>query len=349
MQLRSKINRLIDVLRSKGCEACLLEDPIDLFYFCGFSPSAGTLFISPQKTVLFVDSRYIAAAKQKQTIEVVLKEQFRDFLLGEKITSIAFDSAKTSVESWQQKTKEFTGIKWINVPFLTKTLRVIKDEDEQKKMRNAADLSKKAFRCAIEELKEGVSELEIAWIYEKYCREHGAEKLSFTPIVAFGENSAFPHHRASKRKLKNNEVVLIDVGCVLDFYSSDMTRTLIGPHADPKIQELGEVVERAQNAALKLCRPGIKAKELDIIVREEMRKADVESLFTHSLGHGIGLETHEYPLISSKRGDAETILEEGMMVTIEPGLYLPGIGGVRREDTVLLTKNGIENLYGDLP
>ncbi|MBS3905271.1 MAG: aminopeptidase P family protein [Simkania sp.] len=336
------------LLQSKGLDSCLLEDPMDLFYLSGLSMSAGSLLLTPQTATLFVDSRYIEMAKQQSAMEVLLLDKLKRTLIDRKVTCLAFDSAKTTVEKLQHKKQEYRDIEWVAFPHMLKTLRVIKDATEQDQMRESANLSKKAFQHAIEWLEEGVTELDIAWRYETYCRERGAAAMAFDPTVAFGSNSAFPHHRASKKKLGKEDVILIDVGCKLNAYASDMTRTLLGPHVHADIKKLDEIVKRAHRAALKHCKPGAKIKEIDIAAREEMRTAGMESLFIHSLGHGIGLETHEYPLINANRQDADVVLEEGMVLTIEPGLYLPGHGGVRHEDTVIITSHGVDNLYGDL-
>lgn len=328
-----------------GNRPCLLEESNDLYYFSGLKLSAGMLLFSPKESILFVDGRYLEKAKQLKHLTVIPMASFDQRL--QEHSWIVFDSAKTSVELWQERQKKFPKIDWIGEPNLSKKLRAVKDAEEQKKMRISAEIAKKGFHFAVEGLRDGVSEKEIAWRFERFCREQGAEKMSFEPIVAFGENSAFPHHRASSRCLNRGDTVLIDVGCVLDGYASDMTRTI--PGTSPEIKRLHSVVENAAHAALKKCKAGISIKELDQTAREEMRKEDLESFFTHGLGHGIGLETHEYPRVSSKGADADDLLEEGMVITIEPGLYMPGVGGVRREDTIIVKKGGIENFYGDLP
>ena len=337
--------RIKTFVNDLGNTPCLLEEINDLYYFSGLRLSCGTMFLSKQCCVIFVDSRYFEKAKQQKSIEVMPKDNLNDYLND--FPSVLFDSAKTTVEVLQERQTAFPKILWEGKPQLTKKQRAIKDKAEQEKLRGSAELAKKGFNFACEGIKEGVTEKEIAWRFEKYCREHGAEKMSFDLIVAFGDNSAFPHHRASDRKYRGGDTVLIDAGCVMQGYASDMTRTMIGK--EPEMQRLQKVVNLAQEAALKKCKAGVSLKEIDLAAREVMRKDDLEQFFTHGLGHGIGLETHEYPRLSHKGADADVVLEEGMAVTIEPGLYLPGIGGVRREDTVIITRNGIDNFYGDLP
>jgi Xaa-Pro aminopeptidase len=339
---QERIKTFVNALNGKPC---LLEETYDLYYFSGIQMSSGILLLGEKTRALFVDGRYFEKAKGQNYVEVFPIESLKEHL--NKLSVLLFDSAKTSVEQLLTRQKEYPKLSFVGHPHLTKKQRVIKDTEEQKKMRAAAALAKKGFLFACEGIAEGVKEKDIAWRFEKYCKEHGATKMSFETIVAFGENSAFPHHRASSRVFKKDETVLIDAGCVVDGYASDMTRTIAG--TSPDMQKLDRVVSDAQSAALAKCKAGVQIKELDLAAREVMKKEGLEHFFVHSLGHGIGLETHEYPRLKYNSPDADVVLETGMAVTIEPGLYIPGLGGVRREDTVFITKSGIENLYGDLP
>ncbi len=346
-----RIDAMIERMDRSSHDACLLEDPIDLYYFTGLPLSAGSLLISPKASALFVDGRYYTIAKKYSPVEVFLKEQesVKKFFEQNEVERIAIDSTQLSVDAFEQMKKGFPKTSWITIPHLTRPLRVIKDMEELAKMRRSAHITKEAFLFAAKTLKEGITELEVAWKFESFCREHGATKMAFEPIVAFGDHSAFPHHRSGNRKFRQSDVVLIDVGCVFDSYASDMTRTLIPVDAPKEMQKIAQIVKKAQAAARKLCKAGVKVKELDEAARSVMRKEGLEAYFTHSLGHGIGLETHEFPRLTSKGPESETILQEGMVVTIEPGLYLPELGGVRHEDTVVVMKDGIENFYEDLP
>jgi Xaa-Pro aminopeptidase len=190
-----------------------------------------------------------------------------------------------------------------------------------------------------------VVEKELAKRFEIFCLENGAEGLSFSPIIAFGPNSAMPHYRSQDAQLKKGDVVLIDIGVVCDGYHSDMTRVLFFEQEDPYLSKLYEIVKRAQHSALQMCRPGTKMGQLDRAARSVMKEEGVEELFIHSLGHGIGLEVHEFPRIKFDGEDKDVVLETGMVFTVEPGLYVPGTGGVRYEDTILITDAGYENFY----
>jgi Xaa-Pro aminopeptidase len=194
-------------------------------------------------------------------------------------------------------------------------------------------------------LKKGITEKEVARRFEIFCLEKGAEGLSFTPIIAFGKNGAMPHYRSQDVVLKEGDAVLIDIGVVLDNYHSDMTRVLFYKKKNRYLSHLYEIVKKAQKNALKLCRPGVKLKELDLAARKVMREEKVEDLFLHSLGHGIGLQTHEFPRIKYNGDDRDVVLQSGMVFTVEPGLYVPGKGGVRYEDTIVITPSGYKNFY----
>jgi Xaa-Pro aminopeptidase len=238
-------------------------------------------------------------------------------------------------------------VKLIPVTHSFKTLRAIKEKQEIVLMKKSAALLWKGFQFLRKALKKGVTEKELATRFEIFCLENGAERLAFEPIIAFGKNGAMPHYRSQNVKLKDGDAVLIDIGVVLNNYHSDMTRVVFYKKEDPYIRHLYDIVKRAQMSALKLCRPGTKFKELDLAARKIMREEGVEDLFVHSLGHGIGLETHEYPRIKFDNEDKDVVLESGMVFTVEPGLYVPGKGGVRYEDTIVITPTGYANFYPD--
>lgn len=180
-----------------------------------------------------------------------------------------------------------------------------------------------------------------------FCRKKGASGLSFSPIIAFGENSAYPHYRAGKARLKKGQSVLIDVGAILENYCADMTRLVYFGEPDPRILHFEKLVKRAKEMAISHVKPGVKAGLIDQVVQDEFDKENVKQLYTHSLGHGVGLEAHEFPRLRFNGVDKDVILKPGMVFTIEPGLYQPGVGGVRLEDMVLVTANGCENFFSD--
>lgn len=342
----ARIKALQNRLQSSIGDVYFIHNPVDLAYLTGIQMSLGHLFIGRSKACLFVDGRYFAAVKETSPVPVeMLKPQNEiDFLQGSE--HLAFDGSTLSFEettrlrSLCRKAK----VKTSSHPEVLKKMRLIKDEAEISAMKRSADFAYQAYEWLVQRAKPGMSEKELANELKMHCLKHGVDKLSFEPIIAFGKNSALPHHRPTHTRLEENDILLFDLGIILDDYCSDMTRVHFIGKKDPKLLHLFEVNKAAQKAALAKCRPGTLLKELDQAARQVMREAGLEELFIHSLGHGIGREVHEYPRINSDGPDRNLKLEAGMAITIEPGLYLPGKGGVRYEDTVVITPQGYLNL-----
>lgn len=326
-------------------EGFVVEAPIDLLYLTGLNLSKGRLWVSRTEVCLFVDGRYLAVAQAKAPCPVHLWEEKKMRAVFGSGKRIAFDSAFTSYDGFLALQKGFAEVEWVPIANGLKGRRLYKEAVEVAALKRAATLTWKGYHHILTQLREGITEGELALEFEFFCRKQGASGLSFEPIIAFGENSAYPHHRAGATKLQKNQLILIDVGAVVDQYRGDMTRVHAFGTIDPKLKQLEKWVTGAQKKAVAHVRPGVRIGELDQIVREEFRKEGVESLFTHSLGHGIGLETHEYPRIKFDGEDRDLVLQAGMVFTIEPGLYQPGLGGIRYEDTVLVTEEGCENFY----
>lgn len=324
-------------------EPCLIEQLDDLYYLTGMDLSKGRLFLSTDEAILFVDGRYYELAKKAAPCKVCLWDEQKKILPHHK--KIAFDSASLTFDTFLALKNEYPTVEWISSPSPLKHLRMIKEPREIAALKKAANLTWRGYQEVIKHLKLGVSEEELALEFEIFCRKNGASGLSFEPIIAFGENSAYPHHRAGKTRLTENQVVLVDVGAIVDHYHGDMTRVNFFGNVDQEILRFEQIVKTAQKKALDHVRPGIRAGELDRIVRDEFDKHNVKPLYIHSLGHGIGLETHEYPRIKIDGEGSDLILEPGMVFTIEPGLYQPGLGGIRIEDMVLVTETGHENFF----
>ena len=337
--------RLSHLQKVAGVDACLVEHPLDLYYLTGLKLSAGKLLISSKETLLLVDGRYLQIAREKSSLKVELDgpKKLLDFCKKHKVSHLGFDGGHSSYDRFLLLSKP--DLKLISVTQKFKTMRAIKSKQEIVLMKKSAALLWKGFQFLRKSLKTGVTEKELSKRFEIFCLENGADGLSFEPIIAFGKNGAMPHYRSQNAKLKVGDPVLIDIGVVLNNYHSDMTRVVFHKKEDPYIGQLYDIVKRAQKNALKLCRPGVKFKELDLAARKVMSEEGVEELFVHSLGHGIGLETHEYPRIKFDNEDKDVVLESGMVFTVEPGLYVPGKGGVRYEDTIVITPTGYTNLY----
>jgi Xaa-Pro aminopeptidase len=233
------------------------------------------------------------------------------------------------------------GVKVIPLAGTVGKLRALKDADEIELVRNAVELSSRLFRPLLKTLRPGVAELAVAARLEYMARKTGAERMSFETIVASGERSALPHGVASAAKLPSAGFVVLDYGVVADGYCSDMTRTVHFGKAPAEMRELYTAVLEAQLAAISAVRPGASTGEVDRAARMELKRAKLDRFFTHSTGHGVGLEIHESPRLAARE---ETILQPGMVITIEPGIYLPGRCGIRIEDMLLVTDRGYELL-----
>lgn len=331
-------------MKSKTC--FLIENPIDLFYLTGLKISSGSLLITEDDSQLFVDGRYLEMVRQANLLSVVLdtEEEKRKFIKNHRIHRIIFDSAKTNCEHFALLRKIFR-IPLQPRPRILQKVRMVKTPEEVAKMKKSAKLNYSGYRYLLKQLKSGITERELSLLFQIFCLKHGADGAAFEPIVAFGKNSSLPHHHSGSTRLKKGDIVLLDLGVQLEGYASDMTRVHFFGSPDPKLEKLYRIVRLAQKAALALCTPGQKIGELDAAARREMAKEGVEELFVHSLGHGIGLEVHEFPRIKQDGVDRLLPLEPGMAITIEPGLYLPNKGGVRYEDTILITSTGHLNLY----
>ncbi|NGX39995.1 MAG: Aminopeptidase YpdF [Chlamydiae bacterium] len=342
-----RIKRLQTALKKEGVDTLFVEASVDLFYLTGLKLSRGHLFVQQKRVHLFVDGRYFEVASKKSPVPVqpLTKENEHAFLSGSK--KLGFDGDQLTYTGYTLLRKVCTKakVKSLSKPDLVKDLRLIKDKGEIAKMKKSAAFGFRGYQYIRRKLKVGISEIELARALEIYCLKNGAEKMSFEPIIAFGKNTALPHHHPGKTRLKENDIALFDLGVVLDGYASDMTRVDFVGKVNPTLRKLYDVNRAAQKVALAKCRPGVPLKELDIAARRVMASADLENLFVHTLGHGIGLEVHEHFRISKEGPDRNIKLEEGMVLTIEPGLYLPGKGGVRYEDTISITAKGYTNFY----
>lgn len=338
---KKRIAKLQKQLEFYKCDAFLIEDVTDLYYLTGMSLSVGTLLVEEDKALLLVDARYLELCQKGSSVDVALStENPLDTLVSKK--KLGFCQANTTYERYLALKKIKLSLKPILNP--VRQLRMVKDNEEIHLMRQAAKLGCLGFDFLCEHIKEGITEIELAVELEIFWKRKGAKSLAFDPIVAFGKNGSMPHYKTGGAKLKKGDAVLLDIGVNWQHYNSDMTRVVFFGAPKGKILEIYEVVHEAQLAALKLCKPGAKVGELDQAARGYIASKGYGEHFTHSLGHGIGLDVHEAPTLRSKGVDKDLKLEKGMVITIEPGIYLPDVGGVRIEDTVIITDSGHENL-----
>lgn len=347
MNYLNRLHKLQKGWSTYGCEMLLIEDTLSLEYLTGLHLSAGKLLVTPETATLCVDGRYFEHCRRYSPCEVVLlPENGIIDLLPEDLRSLGFVTDKTTYKEYLELQAMFSeeSIHLVPIENPVKKLRSIKEPEEIVKLQKAAALGSEGYDYVVSLLKEGITEAQIAFELEIFWKRKGGKSLAFEPIIAFGANSSQPHYRAGNTKLKQGDTVLIDIGVVLDGYHSDMTRVVFWGEPSLKILEIYAIVQKAQQAALKLCKPGATFGELDDAARTLIKEHGYGDYFSHSLGHGIGLEIHEYPTLKRALPYANTPLEPGMAITIEPGIYLPGIGGVRLEDLVVITKGGHENL-----
>lgn len=350
-ETQSRLLRLQELLKKYQVDACILEDPNDLLYFTGIKMSAGRIWVHRKKVALFVDGRYKQVCSQQSCIQPVydLKAEVElEFLQSLSLRKVIFDGSATSfskgIELQKRLHDSLSGVEIVAVDRLTMPVRMIKGDVEIHDLKASIKILQKAYRHVQSKIQTGISEQALAQEFEISLRLLGGQASAFDPIIAFEKNAAMPHYRAGRDKLKNGQMILLDLGVICHDYHSDMTRVIFHGRPNPVLLRLVFLVKQAQQAAIALCRPGVTFGELDEAARIIFRANDVEEYFVHSLGHGIGLDTHEIPTIRNQGIHKDLKLQKGMVFTIEPGLYIPGLGGARWEDMILITDKGCENL-----
>lgn len=333
---------------NEGLDGLLVTDILNVRYLTNFTGSNAILYVTKRDGFFITDFRYIEQAKKEisEGLEIIEESEPKKVLcnLVGRGDRVGFEPDRLSVERFK------TLKRWLNCEFIPKkgiisSMREVKDEEEIAKIKEAVKIANSSFERIRSLLREGVSELEIAANLEYGMRMEGSEGMGFPSIVASGERSSLPHGRATKKRLKMGETVIIDWGAVYCGYHSDLTRTVFIGEVDSEIEKAYKTVLEALEYGLSLIRPGIEVRELDEKVRGLIRERGLGPYFGHNLGHGVGLDIHEEPEISSKN---RCKLVSGMVFTIEPGIYLPGKGGVRVEEMVLVKDDGHEILSGAL-
>ncbi len=342
-----RLTKLREALTTEGLDAILITQPGNRRYLSGFTGSAGVLLISQDQAILVTDFRYYEQV-EKQAPDFRLAKITDKFkmLLAELVHQVGakrvgFESAHLTVDQHQEWQEVAECFELVPTKELVEGIRAVKDEDELSKIRKAIALADEALAHIAGFIEPGMTEKEVAWELEVFMRTHGAEKVAFDLIVASGSNGAMPHATVSERVIRAGEPIVIDLGAMVDGYNSDLTRTICSGRPDDRLKEIYDIVLEAQCTAEQSIRPGMTGKQADGIARQVIEEAGYGENFGHGLGHGVGLAVHEKPGVGRL---SEDVLKPGTVFTVEPGIYLPGWGGVRIEDIVVMREDGVEVL-----
>lgn len=346
MPYRARQQRLLELAESAGVDAWLISSPENVRWLSGFTGSNGQIWIAPESCLLLTDGRYRAqaAAEARGVDEVVVYDTFAVALAGLPSRAgvrIGVEREHVTLarrETWGQTLPH---AEWLAPAEPLRNLRATKDAGEVEAIREAVRRAEEAFADVEGVIRPGRKEREIALELEWAIRRQGAARLPFEIIAASGPRSALPHGTATDRQIWAGDALTLDFGAEADGYFSDMTFAGSVGSADAWVGEITAVLVEAQAAALAVCRPGVPARDIDAAARRVIEQAGYGDAFPHSLGHGVGLAVHEPPTLSAR---SEDVLEAGMVVTIEPGIYVPERGGARLEDMVRITDDGAEKL-----
>ncbi|MDP2921652.1 MAG: Xaa-Pro peptidase family protein [Candidatus Omnitrophota bacterium] len=348
MSYLERQRKLTRYLKNNGLGAILVKKKENISYLTGARGDDSLLLVSRKGNILATDARYeeeyersakncsVRIPKDRNLAGVVFDECKKTA-----INKIGFESEHLSHQSYLRLKQLFKGKKLVPVVQAVENLRAIKDRREISCIKKACIDGERLMNYAIKSLRPGISENRLKRMIEAYALEKGIGPAGFDIIVASGRNSSMPHASSTDKLIRKNEAVTIDLGASYEGYNSDLTRTIFLGKINRKYSHIYEIVLASQRMAIEILRPGVYAKDIDAVSRQHISGKGMGRFFLHSLGHGIGRETHEIPAISQT---SKMRLEQGMVITIEPGIYVPGWGGVRIEDTALITKKGCEVL-----
>ncbi len=347
--MEERVKKLREAMSREGIEAFLVCGRANRCYLSGFSGSAGWALITEEKAFLLTDGRYREQAEKEcppfwEVQEVKwgkVPEILHHLLQEEGIGVLHGEEEHVSHFLWLRLEEALAGVELRSARGLVERLRRVKGPEEVKRIREAVRIAERALAATLPLLREGVQEREVAAELDYRMRREGAEAPAFETIVAFGIRTSLPHARAGEARLSPGDTVLIDFGARWQGYHSDLTRTFFFGRSGEEEKRIYRAVLRAQREALQAAGPGIPAREVDSRARQVLEEEGWKDCFPHGLGHGVGLEIHEAPRLGEEE---EEPLEPGMVVTFEPGVYLPGRGGVRIEDLGLITEEGVEVL-----
>lgn len=341
-----KLDKLRTVIKENKLDGFLITSSINRRYITNFTGTAGVVLVTEQDALLITDFRYIEQANKEVTAFKVVEHkqpiglEIADQLKALGVEQLGFEKDDLTYGVYEQYSKDIDA-KLIPTSGLVEKLRLIKTEDEINILKEAAKIADAAFDHILTYIKPGVKEIDVSNELEFFMRKQGATSSSFDIIVASGYRSALPHGVASDKLIQNGELVTLDFGALYKGYCSDITRTVAVGEITDELNEIYHTVLEAQIRGVEGIKAGVTAKQADSFTRDYIKEKGYGEYFGHSTGHGIGLEVHEGPGLSFR---SNQVLEEGMVVTVEPGIYVPGVGGCRIEDDTVVTKDGNERL-----
>ncbi|HOB30617.1 MAG TPA: Xaa-Pro peptidase family protein [Bacillota bacterium] len=341
---------VLEKLRTKlvedSVDGLLISKPENWRYVSGFTGDSGVLLITAEHSFLFTDSRYTEQARSEAPDFTVVKTVIEEDVVKNTVNElglkrIGFEKDYVTYAMWERLRDRFEKQELVGISGWVEELRMIKTSEEVEYISRAQKIAENAFERLLPLIKVGTSEIDLALELEFTMRKMGSEGVAFPFIVVSGPRSSLPHGQPSTRKLEPGDFVTFDFGARFQGYCSDMTRTIVIGPLDEKHKEIYEVVLAAQLTALDVIGPGVLGKEVDLAGRKVIEEAGYGEYFGHGIGHGVGLNVHEKPSVGRT---SEDILEPGMVITVEPGIYIEGFGGVRIEDMVVVTEEGMRNL-----
>ncbi|MCB9850025.1 MAG: aminopeptidase P family protein [Phycisphaerales bacterium] len=341
--VRERLKQARSGLARNKLPALLITNRFDHVYLTGFTGEDSAVLITKSTVHLISDGRFDTSIKQEAPWAKVslrkgtLTDEIATVVRSYRLKEVGIQSDVMSVAMRAALAKKLRGVKLVDAPPVCADLRVLKDKDELALMEKATRIAEAAYRATLKTLRVGQTELEVAARLEYEMKRRGSTSPAFDSIVALDANAALPHAVPGERRIKRGSTLLFDWGATYRFYRSDLTRTVFIGSIPPKMREVYALVLAAQEKAIAAIRPGVKMCDVDAEARSRIAGEGYGDFFNHGLGHGLGLDVHEPP---SLRWSSQEVLREGMVVTVEPGIYLPGVGGVRIEDDVLVTRTG---------
>ena len=333
--MKTRIKKLQRLMAGRKLSALLVSNPFNVRYLSGFVGTNGSLLITPKQATLITDARYFVTAK-KAGIAYYDQQKGLKGLMG-KLKALGFEDSEMTVAKLKAYKKALPGVLFKPASGLVESLRVTKDEEEIKIIKQAVKIARESLKRLEKLIRPGMSEGDLEWELLWIAHELGADGFSFPPIITFGKDTADIHHQKGPGKLKKGEMILIDFGIQFKGYITDMTRVFFQPKATSFEQKMYSTVLAANQAAIGVVKVGTKFSDIDKAARQVIEKAGYGKYFTHSTGHGTGLEVHEAPRVSVH---SKEVVKPGMVFTIEPGIYVEGKGGVRIEDMVYIDEKG---------